>query len=132
MTRSTCHGHGGPTDDKSTRSKTAYGPEVLRPDGTVVETTAIGESSCRTRYRSGAEITGSASGIVRTHPGGSREVLLARRGIGFACLAPDDSTIVHNIEIGSGAATASRPIAGLLGPRGGAWFEIEGSFAGWR
>jgi hypothetical protein len=51
----------------------------------------VAESSCRTRYGSGARIAVSRAGIVRSDPDGSSETLVVGRGIGFACLAPDDS-----------------------------------------
>ena len=91
------------------------------------------ESGCRTRDASGAEITTSGGGIVRRNADGTGEELLSSSGVEYACLAPDDSTIVHEIEIGEGRgpATAARPIAGLLAPGSGAWLEIEGNFAGW-
>jgi hypothetical protein len=96
-------------------------------------TGVVAEPSCRTRDESGAEITVSGGGIIRRNADGSREELLSRSGVGYACLAPDDSTIVHNIEIGDGRgpATAARPLAGLLVAGSGAWLEIEGNFAGW-
>jgi hypothetical protein len=107
---------------------------ILRLDGSETDATGMAaEPSCRTRYQSGAEITVSGGGIGRRNADGGREGLLSRTGIGYACLAPDDSTIVHNIEIGEGRgpATAARPIAGLLVAGSGDWLEIQGNFAGW-
>ena len=107
---------------------------ILRPDGSETNATDVtAEPSCRTGYQSGAAITVSGAGITRRNADGSLEDLLSRSGVGYACLAPDDSTIVHNIEIGEGRgpATAARPIGGLLVAESGDWLEIDGNFAGW-
>lgn len=105
---------------------------VQHQDGTVTdEPEAVAEPSCRTRDRSGAEISVIEGRITRRGPDGRREELPSPGGVGFACLAPDDSMIVHDVEIGSGLSTASQPISGLIDPGSGARFEVEGSFAGW-
>lgn len=90
------------------------------------------ETACRTEYQSGATITVSPDGVGRRDADGSLAQLRSTSRVGYACISPDESLIVHNVGIGvgDGPATASRPLAVLLGPDGEA-FEIEGSFAGW-
>ena len=107
---------------------------VLLPDGTVTEEVPEGaEDSCRTSYRSGAEFTVTANALVRRNGDGSRDELLQLDDIGFACLAPDDSSIVYTIGPGSGRGTvnAAQPKGGLIASGSGASFEVEGNFAGW-
>jgi hypothetical protein len=107
---------------------------LLGRSGIVVdETSAVPERSCRTRDESGREIKVGAGSIERSLPDGGRDVLISVSGAGFACLAPDDSAIVFNREIGEGRgpASAARPLAGLIVTESDMTFEIEGSFAGW-
>ena len=106
---------------------------LLRPDGTVAGSQAVAEASCRTRYQTGAEISVSSGRIVRRNPDGTSDELPTPGGVLMPCLAPDDSAIAHIQERPSGITaegTTSRP-AGLIATGSGAWFEIEGSFAGW-
>ncbi len=84
------------------------------------------EPSCRTRDRSGADIAVFDGGVVRRDPDGSREELVSPSGVEFACLAPDDSMVVH-----SSGMPPSSPVAGLISLESGARFAIEGNFAGW-
>ncbi len=107
---------------------------VLAPDGRVTDgTAAVAESGCDGRYQSGAEVEVSNGQVVLRNPDRTQEALPSPSGVGFACLAPDESAIVFNIEIGdgSGSASASSPLAGLVVPGSDAFVEIEGSFAGW-
>jgi hypothetical protein len=105
---------------------------ILRPDGSVaVEVGALAESSCRTRYRSGLVIAVSDGRAVRHNADGSGEEVLAASGIGFGCLAPDDSTIVLSPALGETEFTRSNPVAKLIALGSGTQFDIEGTFAGW-
>ncbi len=63
---------------------------------------------------------------MRRDPDGSRDELVPPGGIAFACLAPDDSMIVHS----SGQPPAA-PVAGVIDLENGTRTAIEGSFAGW-
>ena len=72
----------------------------------------VAEPSCRTRCESGAEIRVSDGGIERRNADGTREQLRTIRGVGYACLAPDDRIVIE-------------------GPAPGYLRDIEGSFAGW-
>ena len=84
------------------------------------------EPNCRTRDRSGSEISVFDGGVVQRDPDGSRKELVPPSGVAFACLAPDDSMIVH-----SSGQPPSAPVARLIDVESGATTAIEGSFAGW-
>jgi hypothetical protein len=84
------------------------------------------EPNCRTHERSGSEITVFDGGVVRRDPDGSRQELVSPSGVAFACLAPDDSMVVHS----SGLPPAA-PVGGLISLKSGKTFETKGSFAGW-
>jgi hypothetical protein len=81
------------------------------------------EPDCRTRTASGAEISISDGGVVRRQPDGTRQVLATPGGVGFACLAPDDSMIVHGVDIVG-------DFSGLIDPEGRTSTLIQGNFAG--
>ena len=84
------------------------------------------EPNCRTRDRSGSEITVFDGGVVQRDADGSRKELVPPSGVAFACLAPDDSMVVH-----SSGLPPSAPVAGVIDLESGANTAIEGSFAGW-
>ena len=110
---------------------TVGAPGLLRPDGTVDQGAVLDAAvPCETRFESGTEITLSTGLVELRDSDGNRDVLLPpARNVGYACLAPDESTIVHNIVDDS--ISASRRKEGIFALGSGAWFEIEGSFAGW-
>jgi hypothetical protein len=94
--------------------------------GAAIEGRPHAEPNCRTRDRSGSQISVFDGGVVRRDPDGGREQLVPSSGVAFACFAPDDSMIVH----GSGLPP-SAPVAGLIAPESGQTFETTGNFAGW-
>lgn len=94
--------------------------------GAAIEGRPHAEPNCRTRDRSGSEISVFDGGVVRRDPDGSRDELVPPGRTAFACLAPDDSMIVHS----SGQPPAA-PIAGVIDLENGTRTAIEGSFAGW-
>ena len=111
---------GGPPGDALAR--------IRRPDGSSVEVgDATGVPSCRSRDRTGAEIVSTDEGrVVLRSAAGSRQDLLAAGVGGYACLAPDDTTLVVQ-ELGN----ATRLKARLVVPGTGDSFDIDGNFAGW-
>ena len=100
---------------------------VLHPDGRVTEATAATPvPSCRTRDGSRADISIDEDGrLIRRTADGIEEGL--GQAVGFACLAPDDSMIVHGID----ASSASGPVARLLARGNDVPFDVAGKFAGW-
>jgi hypothetical protein len=113
----------------STGRSSATPVGVLLRNGAVVETRAApAENSCRTRSASGEDITVTGETVPRSSDTRVAEV---DSGVGFACLAPDDSTIVRNFEFGDGGASPSDPKAELILRATGARVPVDGSFAGW-
>ncbi len=101
---------------------------VLRSDGSVdMDASVRAEGSCRTRFRSGDEIT--STGEIVPGPVATGDEGAAGRS-GFACLAPDESAIIRHLEhVGSGSVP--HLMAELIVPSTGLRLAIEGSFAGW-
>jgi hypothetical protein len=105
---------------------------VLRRDGTVVDGTAAGvTSSCRTHDQSGAPIAIDTERVLAPLVDHGPEPAVSAVGVGFACLAPDDSTIALSVDFGTGTSTVAEQRVGLIAPGSGAWSEIQGTFAGW-
>ncbi|HVQ22472.1 MAG TPA: hypothetical protein VMT36_04310, partial [Candidatus Saccharimonadia bacterium] len=94
--------------------------------GAAVEGRPHAEPNCRTKERSGSEISVFDGGVRQRDPDGSRKELVPPSGVAFACLAPDDSMIVHS----SGLPPAS-PHAAVIDLVNGTSSAIEGNFAGW-
>jgi hypothetical protein len=99
--------------------------QVLQPDGSVIDQPDAGAvPSCITKYRSGAEITLSDGRSLPRNANASGEG-------GYACLAPDESMIVHSL-----AAFDENPYTAGLGANtrivlgDGASIDVQGSFAG--
>ena len=94
--------------------------------GAAIEGRPHAEPNCRTRDRSGSEISVFDGGVVRRDPDGSRKEIVPPAGVAFACLAPDDSMIVH-----SSGLPPSDPVAGVIDLANRTKSAVEGSFAGW-
>jgi len=108
---------------------------IARFDGTLAEVDedAASVPACGGRDRSGAELVAMWDEVARGDVDGTSQPLAAAEDVTFACLAPDDRTLVFNTATGdgSGLVTAWRTLVGSIGPGGGDWTEVEGTFAGW-
>jgi hypothetical protein len=98
--------------------------QVLQPDGSFIYRPDAGAvPSCITKYRSGAEITLSGGRFLPSNrePGAES----------YACLAPDESMVVHSL-----AAFEENPYTAGWGANtrivlgGGNSVDVQGSFAG--
>jgi hypothetical protein len=94
--------------------------------GAAIQGRPHSEPGCRTTDRTGADITIFDGGVVKRDADGRREELVPPSGVEFACLAPDDSMLVH-----SSGLSPSSPVAGLIALDSDTRYVVEGSFAGW-
>jgi hypothetical protein len=108
---------------------------LLARDGSVIELDepVEAEHACRTGYASGARLEAGRGSVNRQAPDGRAEVLAVVSEVTYACLAPDEQSVVFDIGIGDGTGdvTASSRAAGLIVPGNGDWMTVSGSFAGW-
>ncbi len=108
---------------------------LLARDGSIIELDEAVEveHACRTVDGSGAELATDRGSVDRLHPDGRTEVLAVVSDVTYACLAPDEQSVVFDIGIGDGTGdvTASSRAAGMIVPGSGDWMTISGSFAGW-